>query len=150
MKLILYLFLPVLILLFSCSVKSKEDLLEKWKSEIVDTERAFAEMAQKEGIQKAFMNYAAEDVVVLRKNTILKGKEALGEYYKNSGTGTEEVSLTWKPDFVDVAASGDLGYTYGKFLYSITDSTGNIQKTEGIFHTVWKKQADGTWRFVWD
>jgi ketosteroid isomerase-like protein len=107
-------------------------------------------MAQKEGIPEAFLAYSAEDVVLLRNNTLIIGKEALKESYSNSESETGKVSLTWKPDFVDVASSGDLGYTYGKYVYTTTDSIGNKNVVEGIFHTVWKKQPDGKWKFVWD
>jgi ketosteroid isomerase-like protein len=60
------------------------------------------------------------------------------------------VSLKWTPDFIDVAASCDLGYTYGKYTFAVTDSTGKVNESRGYFHTVWKKQKDGNWRFVWD
>ncbi len=116
----------------------------------MDTENEFAEMAEKEGIPKAFLTFAAEDVVVLRNNRLIIGKEALKESYCNRKTEWENVSLTWKPDFVDVSASGDLGYTYGKYAYTTTDSAGNTKVTEGIFHTVWKRQSNGKWWFVWD
>ncbi|TFH26086.1 MAG: nuclear transport factor 2 family protein [Bacteroidia bacterium] len=132
-------------LLYACN--SQEDSVEKWKNEIVETEKEFAAMAQKEGIPKAFMAFAAEDVVVMRDNTLVIGKEGLRESFQGS---PENVSLSWKPDFVDVAASGDLGYTYGKYIYTLTDSLGNENVAEGIFHTVWKRQADGSWKFVWD
>jgi ketosteroid isomerase-like protein len=56
--------------------------------------------------------------------------------------------LTWSPDFIDVSASGDMAYTYGKYNYTTTDSLGNVSEIEGIFHTVWKRQADGNWKFV--
>lgn len=36
------------------------------------------------------------------------------------------------------------------YTYSVTDSTGETKSSSGIFHTVWKRQADGTWKFVWD
>ena len=62
----------------------------------------------------------------------------------------QDEKLIWKPDFVDVSASGDLAYTYGAYTYSYKDSTGAIVEQGGIFHTVWKRQADGGWRFVWD
>jgi ketosteroid isomerase-like protein len=128
----------------------KEDSMEKWKREIVDTEKEFAEMALEEGIPKAFLTYAAEDVVLMRNNSLIIGKESLQESYKNKESESGNVSLSWKPDFVDVASSGDLGYTYGKYVYTTTDSIGNAKVVEGIFHTVWKRQSDGKWRFVWD
>lgn len=142
-------FLPIVLLLspilFAC--QSQEENLEKWKQEIVETEKEFTAMAQKEGIPLAFLAFAAEDAVLMRNNTLVIGKEALKESFQGS---PENVSLSWKPDFVDVAASGDLGYTYGKFVYTLTDSLGNENVMEGVFHTVWKRQADGNWKFVWD
>jgi ketosteroid isomerase-like protein len=60
----------------------------------------------------------------------------------------QNVELQWTPDFAD--APGDLGYTYGQFVFSEKDSTGKMNVTKKSFHTVWKKQKDGTWKFVWD
>jgi ketosteroid isomerase-like protein len=150
MKKLLKLIFSISILSYACNTNMKEDSMEKWKREIVDTEKEFAEMALKEGIPKAFLTYAAEDAVLMRNNSLIFGKESLQESYKNKESESGNVSLSWKPDFVDVASSGDLGYTYGKYVYTTTDSIGNAKVVEGIFHTVWKRQSDGKWRFVWD
>jgi len=150
MKKIIRLVLPISLLLFSCNSFVEEASIEKWKSEIVETEQEFAEMALKEGIPKAFLAYAADDVVVKRNNSLIIGIDSLRESYKNQKSNSEKVSLTWKPDFVDVASSGDLGYTYGKYVYTTTDSIGDTKVNKGVFHTVWKKQANGKWKFVWD
>lgn len=132
----------------SCVTKQKQDQSEVWKQEIRDAERAFDSVAQAAGLQHAFAAFAAEEVALLRNNTLIKGKAALKDYFE--ARTQPGISLTWKPDFVDVSASGDLGYTYGKYVYTATDSLGNTQSSEGIFHTVWKRQADGLWKFVWD
>ena len=149
MKKLFLVMLSSLLILSSCKM-GKEKQTEQWKTEIRQTEQSFAEMAQKEGIPKAFLSYAANDVVLLRNNKLIKGKEALQAYYSQQPNPTEKVSLIWKPDFVDVSSSGDLGYTYGSYQYTVTDSLGNTKTSEGIFHTVWKRQPDGSWRFVWD
>ncbi len=47
-----------------------------------------------------------------------------------------------KPDFVDVSASGDMGYTYGEFTYSYTDSTGNTVENRGISYGM---EKTGRW-----
>lgn len=60
------------------------------------------------------------------------------------------MSLQWDADFVDVSKSGELAYTYGKYTFTAIDSTGKTIDDKGIFHTVWKKQKDGKWKFVWD
>lgn len=138
----------LLVILVACS-ENKTREIENWKEEIIETERAFAEMASKEGIPKAFLTFAADDVVILRGEKLIQGKDALRASYEKQ-TSAGEVSLEWTPDFVDVSSSGDLGYTYGKYVYTSSDSLGNKQSSEGIFHTVWKRQPDGTWKFVWD
>ncbi len=136
-----------MLVVISCNHKKSD--VEKWKKEIADTELAFSAMAKTEGISKAFITYAAEDAVLLRNNKLIKGKEELKVSYEGNST-LQKVSLIWAPDFVDVSSSGDLGYTYGRYVYTATDSLGNTQTNKGIFHTVWKRQVDGTWKFVWD
>lgn len=133
------------LLMLSCN---HSDYSEKGKNEILKAEADFAAMAQSDGIPAAFIAYAADEVAILRNNKLILGKDALTESYNNSSF--ENVSLSWKPDFVDVSVSGDLGYTYGRYTYKFKDSLGQEQVHEGIFHTVWKRQADGSWKFVWD
>jgi len=128
----------------------KDAKLTKWKGEIKATERAFSEMAQKEGIATAFLTFAAEDAVLMRDNNLIRGRAAIKERFKALQSTPGAESLSWEPSFVDVSASGDLGYTYGNFVYTTTDSLGQKTTLEGVFHTVWKRQADGQWKFVWD
>ena len=144
---LLILLVPVL---FSCNTEPGKDKMERWKQEIADTELSFAEMAEEVGISEAFLSYAAEDAVLMRNNKLVIGKENLKVLFENQASKPQDEKLRWKPDFVDVSMSGDLGYTYGQFTYSYTDSTGTSIESTGVFHTVWKRQADGEWRFVWD
>lgn len=145
MKQIACYFLGVL-LLFSCSKKPDQYTVEQWKQEIIDTEAAFAKMAKEQGMNKAFVAYAADEAVLMRGNQLIKGKEAITKFME------PQVSkgLAWKPDFVEVSASGDLGYTYGYYIFTYQDSIGNDVESKGVFHSVWKRQDDGTWKFVWD
>lgn len=144
------LFLTVLANFFGCESNSKKGTPEQWKQEIMDTEQNFAALAAEEGIPAAFTAYAADDAVLMRNNQLIKGKENLQKSFASSPAKSPNITLTWTPDFVDVSSSGDLGYTYGKYIYTVTDSAGVAQQDTGIFHTVWKRQADGNWRFVWD
>ncbi|MEM7297026.1 MAG: nuclear transport factor 2 family protein [Bacteroidota bacterium] len=141
--------ITVLLIISGCSVSTtKEDPIEKWKSEVAETERAFNSMAQKEGLAKAFEYFAADDGVINRRKMVIQGKSAIGDYYKEDSKPGD--TLTWNPTFVDVSQSGDLAYTYGDYRFSYLDTLGNVKVSQGIFHTVWKRQEDGTWRFVWD
>ena len=144
-------FIPaILLLLASCNPFTEENSIDKWKQEIVETEKEFSDMAGEVGIPAAFILYADDDVVILRGDQLVVGKSELIAFYESQDGDDNNISLTWKPDFVDVSRSGDLGYTYGRYTYSYIDSTGSTIESKGIFHTVWKRQADGKWRFVWD
>ena len=137
----------IIFIFYSCTMRNN---IEKWKEEIKETEHDFALMVQKEGVEKAFLAFADEKAVLSRNNNLVIGKNNLKEFFKNQSSTNKNIQLTWKPDFIDVSKSGDLGYTYGKYLYSYTDSSGKLIESTGVFHTVWKKQENSTWKFVWD
>ena len=143
-------FLPIFLLLFlACEPQKELPDPAKLKQEIVDAEAAFAKMAADKGIAEAFYTFAAEDAVIKRQNdTLIMGRAAIRQYY--SAPFYQSAKVEWKPDFVEVSTQGDLAYTYGKFTWSSQDSTGKVSKTSGVFHTVWQRQADGNWKYVWD
>lgn len=136
------------IALMSCTVEQRLPDIEAVKQEVRTAEKAFASMAAIDGVPAAFAHFAADDAVLLRGKRLVKGKAELREYF--SAQPFTEVKLNWKPDFVDVAASGDLAYSYGPYTFSAKDSSGQMISDTGYFHTVWKKQPEGQWRFVWD
>jgi ketosteroid isomerase-like protein len=112
-------------------------------------ELAFSKMASDSGIQIAFTHFAHENAVIKRQNdSLIKGISGIHHFYDDQKY--KHVKLNWKPDFTDVSESGELGYTYGKFNYIQTDSSGKPIIFNGIFHTVWKKNNVGDWKFVWD
>ena len=150
MKAILSLILLIPVVQYSCLQKSMDASIEQWKNEIIQTEKEFADMAATNGIAKAFLFYAAENAVLERNDILIEGRRSIAMLFENSSSNSMEVKLSWKPDFVDVSSSGDLGYTYGKYQYTTVDSLGNRNESEGVFHTVWKRQADGSWKYVWD
>jgi len=134
--------------LIACQTSASIDIKEA-ESEIRQAETDFADMAVSQGIAAAFGHYADSNAVIKRgKDSLIYGKAGIANYYNAPHFKTARVS--WSPDFVAVATSGDLGYTYGKYLWISTDSTGNTSQSTGIFHTVWKRQTDGSWRYVWD
>ena len=144
-----------LLALFSCQANQEEptnmttpELMEKWKSEVRQMEADFAAMAAEQGVPAAFLHFAADDAVLNRRNSAIKGKSAIEAYFQEQTL--TDVKLEWAPDFVDVSAAGDMAYTYGLYTFSAKDPEGKLVESEGIFHTVWKRHADGGWKYVWD
>ena len=58
--------------------------------------------------------------------------------------------LTWKPTKAEILGHGDLGYTVGSWERRPAPAGGQAPVTRGNYLTVWRKQADGAWRVVFD
>ena len=129
----------------SCSSPYRSNV-EDDRRAILNAEAAFATMALEEGIAAAFFHYASDNAVISRGGRLIKGPEAIRDYYLE--TLRPGTILQWTPDFADV--SGDIAYTWGRYTLSVPDSTAITRESTGIFHTVWRRQPDGSWRYVWD
>ncbi|QBZ97582.1 YybH family protein [Flavobacterium sangjuense] len=141
--------LSLTMLVIGCSKKTETVSPDALKAEVAKAEDDFKNLSQSKGIAEAFYAYADSNAVIKRENdTLIQGKENIKKYYSNPKF--LKATVTWKPDFVDVSADGTLGYTYGKFVWTTTDSVGNKKDFKGRFHTVWKRQKDGSWKYVWD
>jgi ketosteroid isomerase-like protein len=139
-------FLASALSLFSC--KESADISEL-RNEIFNTEKAFEKMVADSGISYAFAYYADENAVIKRDpDTLIIGRNGIRHYYQNKNLNNAKVN--WKPDFIHISASGDLAYTYGKYVWQITNDKDSIIEFKGIFHTVWKRQKDKSWKYVWD
>ena len=146
MKKVILLFL-VVSFTTSCETKIKSKL--ELEAEVYKAEDDFKNLSQTKGIAEAFYTFADDNAVIKRENdTIIRGKENIKKYYSNPKF--LKAFVTWKPDFVDVSKDGEMAYTYGKFTWTFTDSLGNKKDFKGLFHTVWKKQKDGSWKYIWD
>ena len=138
----------LILIIASCTTEPNPEQLSQWKEEVRAAEKAFNDMAQEKGLAVAFEHFAAEDGVIRRSKKIVQGKAAIRSWYDKDVRPNE--TLTWAPTFIDVSQSGDLAYTYGDFTFTYYDTLGNEKQNKGIFHTVWKRQKDGSWKYVWD
>ena len=114
--------------------------------ELMDIDRDFSVRSTEVGMKQAFLDFAGDTAVLLQKNSLpVVGRSAiLKSFGEFEDTG---FVLTWEPLSGDISCSGDLGYTYG--LYTLVrKSDGNSSR--GKYVTIWKKQEDGSWKFVLD
>ena len=144
MKTIIYISTCVLLSLSCQQSVDKEEI----KKEIYQAEKAFEKMTKEKGIAEAFYFFADENAVIKREHdTLIIGKENIRIYYDVNRN--KNATVNWTPDFIDVSDCGTLGYTYGKFAWKI-ETPDSMFEYKGIFHTVWKKQKDNNWKYVWD
>jgi ketosteroid isomerase-like protein len=120
----------------------------KLKAEVIAADRAFCAAAQKDGVEAAFLGVVADDGKLLGDD--LAGADAVRDSF---GTLPPAATLTWEPSFADVSASGELGYTWGRYTLNLPGKKeGNPKrKKTGTYVTVWRRQAPGgPWKVVLD
>ena len=94
----------------------------------------------------AFVSYFAEDGVELEDGGGIKTKDDM----RKEDAWPPDFSLTWAPVKVEMAASGDMGYTYGTYELKSKDKEGKIVTHYGKYASIWKKQKDRSWKVVLD
>jgi ketosteroid isomerase-like protein len=113
------------------------------RAALVEAERAFSRLSQREGLRAAFLAYLADDAVLFRPGPV-PGREFI------AARPSPPVELTWWPVYAEVAASGDLGYTTGPYVLRETGQGPGGETQHGYYLTVWRRQADAAWKVVAD
>jgi ketosteroid isomerase-like protein len=115
---------------------------------LMKIEGEFMKAAADHGSQGYLSYYADDAVEVPNGQAFLQGKESIA---KTMGfLDTPDNHLTWAPVGAGIAASGDLGYTYGTYEFSSKDKDGKPAVNKGKYATIWKKQKDGSWKVALD
>jgi hypothetical protein len=103
----------------------------------VEAERAFAAEAQTKGQWTAFRKYAAPDAIMMAPGTVNAHK------FLERFASDPKVPVMWWPARVWVSCDDSLAVTTGPWV-----RRGGTQV--GSFTTVWRREADGAWRWVYD
>ena len=118
------------------------------EDEIRAADRAWLE-AFAAGDLDGSLAFCAEDCEVLPEHAPrARGREAIRELFAR--WFKPGLKISWTPDTVGAAASGDLGFSSGSYQMSFIDAAGNVVSDHGKYVVVWKKQADGSWKVVRD
>lgn len=99
-------------------------------------------------VQKAVAVLDEQGSMLMSNAPIATGKKAVAKLIAADFARSQ--NLTWHVDKAGVAASGDLGYTSGSYEMSFQDASGKTVADKGKYLTVWKKQADGSWKVLFD
>lgn len=91
----------------------------------------------------AYVNaYYADNANVLMPNyEAVQGKPAIVEFLKSLGDFTLDFKVN------EINGSNDLAYVYGNYDLQIPSAG---VKDHGKYIEIWKKQADGSWRAIYD
>lgn len=133
-------------LISGCGEQSMD--IEKEKTDLLNTDRAFAETSVASNAAEAFRAYLAEDAIQMPTG----GEPIVGrdKIYENMNRSAQNYTLNWSPERAEVAKAGDMGWTWGWYLMSYTDAAGEIKQSRGKYLNIWKKMPDGSWKVAVD
>lgn len=140
----------VIVSMLGLTVLTQEKEIKPELLSLANAERAFARMSVDKGVREAFYNNFAEEGVNFQPHPV-NTREA---YRKNPPPAPRPDAppppvLNWAPIYGDISAAGDLGFTTGPFLVE-DRSPAKRPSRHGMYSSVWKKQADGSWKVVLD
>jgi ketosteroid isomerase-like protein len=108
-------------------------------------EANFAADVAKHG-HDAFLTYFADDGVEVVDGGGFDTKDLM----QKRAPWPEGTTLTWTPIKAEMSASGDLGYTYGNYIFTAKNKDGKVVVNHGKYTSIWRKQKDGQWKVVVD
>jgi hypothetical protein len=106
---------------------------------VIGAERAFAARAHEIGWIPAFCEFSAADSQLIGRGGLTPAHERMCSLPDDG-----ERNLYWAPSFAGIASSRDLGFTTGPASFDAT-RTPAIQ-----YFTVWRRQSDGSWKWIYD
>ena len=114
---------------------------EELKRQVAATERAFAATMKARDLA-AFTSFLADEAIFFSGQTPLRGRDAIVGAWRAYYEG-ERAPFSWEPEQIEVVESGTLAYSGGP----VYDAAG---KTIGRFNSIWRLEAPGRWKIVFD
>ncbi len=130
-----------LALLTACQVAPTIDIAAETK-DLMAADVAFAALSESSYPKKAFAAYMAANGMMLPR-----GSDGAIEGYEKSiaifgEDGDPGYQILWQPQFAEVAASADMGWTWGQYQIVVDGEAANT----GKYVNIWQKQPDGSWK----
>ena len=133
--------------LAGCAQQPEPIDLDAARAALMEADRAWSETPPS---ADAFTTFTAEGAHFLNPDASLAvGKEQIHESISQLFS-TPGLVVKWRASSAEVSSSGDLGYTLGTLEITVSDPEGNSVARQGKYVTIWRKQADGSWKVVAD
>jgi ketosteroid isomerase-like protein len=132
-------------ILISCHFNDESKVQDKTENKLslLATDRSFSDLSEREGMKIAFIEYLDSNGVLLRPGQLpVIGAQAIDYLVQQSDF---DYTMSWDPRSAEVAASGDLGVTYGIYIIKPKHYDTLIY---GNYVSTWKKQLDGKWKLM--
>lgn len=138
-----------LILFFVASCKEPAIDTKAEGEKLMQLSQEWSKAAATDSLDK-ILSYWADDATVLPPGQpALKGKKEIRGMLEGT-TKIPGFSISWEPLSVEVSKSGDMAYMLEQNKITYNDSLGDPVTEFNRSVTIWKKDADGSWKNVVD
>lgn len=132
---------PLIVLLFIAS--NFQLHAQKNIDGLIIAEKSFAAYSVQNGTRDAFLKFVDRNGIVFDQARPKNGTEVWSKREKRPSI------LNWHPQFAEIAASNDFGYTTGPWTFQPGAGNDSII-ARGQYITVWHMDGNGDWKFLVD
>lgn len=116
---------------------------------LLKLDREFDQATAEKGIEGWVAYFAENGSMLGATEPPVTGPNAIRQYM---GPALAEAgfSLRWQPTKAEMMIPSIVGYTVGRFERKRKNEQGKTLLVRGSYVTVWRKQADGSWKIILD
>ena len=115
--------------------------LDDAAAEVEAREIAFAKAFADRDLE-AFLSFVSPEAIFFNGNEPSRGQDAIAQLWAPNFEGAD-APFSWHPDVIQVLESGRLALSSGPVRRASGEEAGR-------FNSIWRKDADGQWRVVFD
>ncbi len=109
---------------------------------LIAAEKAFAKYALDKTTKQAFLQFMDSTALQFANGKPIKSVDLWAKREDN------KTILKWQPQFAEIDASNDFGYTTGPWTFQNTEQDSIAAR--GQYTTVWRVNENGEWKFLVD
>ncbi len=109
---------------------------------LLQAEKNFAAYSVAHSTKEAFLKVMDSSSIMFDNGIPVKGIEFWEKREKNTSV------LNWQPQYAEISASGDFGYTTGPWTFQPSKNDSVVAR--GQYITVWHLDKKGEWKFLAD
>lgn len=135
--------IAILAILHGFSVAAFADIID----DVRCLEIAFSQSAERRNIE-SFRSFIDDDARFVG-STVTRGPAEIVAAWQPF-FAADGPAIKWRPQFVEVLEDGTLALTRGPYRMIAKDADGKPVEHWGTFNSIWRMNADGEWRIVFD
>lgn len=134
----------LLVALVSCSEQKVDTKAEEEK--IKQTIKDWTQLLTKDSLERTLSFWTDDAIMMMPGQPTIQGKKVIREMVKSSRS-IPGFKVIWEPTTnISISKSGDMAYVFARNQITMNDSLGKPMSQYNKAVSIWRKQADGSWK----